>query len=164
MLSYRILAARRIQKFYLRRWVKKVGKPREEPLKDSSGHLLPTESRRISLRSGCSSVDIADISDIGSVSQQVSDGSVGARRPTLTPNSNTLLPSRHEEDRARQQQLMATMASLRKDVDSQGEALSALRLEMAQLPLAVAKALKGEAVGLNPAGSDAGQLNTKRQL
>ncbi|CAE7562099.1 KCNH6, partial [Symbiodinium microadriaticum] len=141
MLTYRLLAVRRIQKlcrFYLRK-ADKTNK--DEAMKtDSSGLLVPG---RNSLRSSCSSTAISE--GMGSVSMcsvlhENSDSSAG-RKPLLPPSTHLLNAGPEDED-ARQRRLIADVAMLRSEVEMQGETLTALRREMARLPFLVAAALK----------------------
>jgi len=163
MLTYRLLAVRRMQKlcrFYLRK-ADKTNK--DEAVKaDSSGLLVPG---RNSLRSSCSSTAISE--GMGSVSMcsvlhENSDSSAG-RKPLLPPSTHLLSAGPEDED-ARQRRLIADVAMLRSEVEIQGETLTALRREMARLPFLVAAALKGEASSPSAEADTLGTASTRRRL
>lgn len=163
MLTYRLLAVRRMQKlcrFYLRK-ADKTNK--DEAVKaDSSGLLVPG---RNSLRSSCSSTAISE--GMGSVSMcsvlhENSDSSAG-RKPLLPPSTHLLSAGPEDED-ARQRRLVADVAMLRSEVEIQGETLTALRREMARLPFLVAAALKGEASSPSAEADTLGTASTRRRL
>jgi len=156
MLNYRVLAARRLQKYFRRSQAAKEVASRN--CNDEESTLLSSEVRPHSLHSssGEGSETLASLS-LGSMAPQNSDKEVFTFTRGTTRKA-TDWKMRGDED-AWKQQLLATMSALKANADMQAEAIDGLRRELRQA-VATVSAKQGEVGDQDGPGAS----STRRQL